>query len=339
MAFCLDPRYQHLDYQTTPSPRKFYLNILFHCFYKCFFIAPYMRVPSQFLFLLASALSAAVAVASPFPIGESRRDLFIADTVIKVHVYKPANYRGGPLLVSFHGLSRDVARYLAAAKPIADRGAMLLVAPLFDRARFPYWRYQGLGITRQSRRMTAGPIPVEPPETWTSVLITRVIEEIRRAEGNPALNYYLMGHSAGGQVANRIAAFAARDATRIRILVANPGSYVQPTRAARFPYGFGALPDPLSDDAMLQRYLAQPMTILTGTADALDENLDRRPAAMAEGANRYERARNVFNTARALARERRWKFNWHLIEVPGVGHDVEAMYRSPQAGLALFGTP
>jgi len=298
-----------------------------------------MQPLGQFFCLVLFALSVTAALASPLPTGESQRDLVINGVVIEVHVYKPANYHGGPLLVSFHGLSRDITRYLAAAKPIADRHGMLLVLPLFDRARFPYWRYQGLGITRQSRRVTAGPIPVEPPETWTSVLITRVIEEIRRAEGKPALHYYLMGHSAGGQLANRIAAFAARDATRIRILVANPGSYVQPTRAARFPYGFGALPDPLSDDAMLQRYLAQPMTILTGTADALDENLDRRPAAMAEGANRHERARNVFNTARALARERRWKFNWHLIEVPGVGHDVEAVYKSPQASLALFGTP
>ena len=298
-----------------------------------------MRSLGQFLSIMVIGLPAISGLASPLPVGQSQRDLVVADMVIPLHIYKPANYRGGPLLVSFHGLSRDIARYLAAAKPIADRGAMLLVVPLFDRARFPYWRYQGLGLTRQSRRVTAGPIPVEPPGTWTSVLIARVIEEIRRAEGNPALHYYLMGHSAGGQLANRIAAFAAHDATRIRILVANPGSYVQPTRAARFPYGFGALPDPLSDDAMLQRYLAQPMTILTGTADTLDENLDKRPAAMAQGANRYERARNVFHTARDLAHQRGWKFNWHLIEVPGVGHDVEAMYKSPQAGLALFGTP
>ncbi|MDH3437884.1 MAG: hypothetical protein OEN48_12955 [Betaproteobacteria bacterium] len=28
---------------------------------------------------------------------------------------------------------------------------------------------------------------------------------------------------------------------------------------------------------------------------------------------------------------------WRLVEVPGVGHDVEAMHKSPQADLALFG--
>lgn len=287
-----------------------------------------------FLCPLIFTLSCTAAAASPLPAGESRRDLVIADMVMEIHSYKPAGYHGGPLLVSFHGLSRDIPRYRAAAKPIADRRGMLLVIPLFDRARFPYWRYQGLGITRQNRRVTTGPILVEPPETWTSGLITRVIEEIREAEGNPDLDYYVMGHSAGGQIANRIAAFAAHSARQI--VVANPSSHVQPTRAARFPYGFGALPVQLSDDAMLQRYLAQPMTIPAGTADILDKNLDVRPAAMAQGATRHERARNVFNMGQTVARERGWKFNWRLVEVPDVGHDVEAMYHSPQVDFALF---
>jgi poly(3-hydroxybutyrate) depolymerase len=294
-----------------------------------------MRRVNHLICRAALALWSAACIAAPIPIGESQRDVTVADAVIEVHAYKPQTYRGGPLLVTFHGLSRHTERYLAAAKPIADRHAMLLVSPLLDRERFPYWRYQGLGITRQSRRVTSGPIPVEPAEAWTSRLVVQLIDEVRRAEGNPTLDYYLLGHSAGGQMANQMAAFAVHDAKRV--VVANPSSYVQPTRAARFPYGFGALPDPMSTDAMLQRYLAQPLTILAGTADILSKNLDVRPPAMAQGATRYERARNVFDHARGVARERGWKFNWRLVEVPGIGHDVKGMYGSSQADLALFG--
>jgi poly(3-hydroxybutyrate) depolymerase len=286
-------------------------------------------------FLIAIA-AASAATASPLPLGESQRDIVIAGTVIVVHAYKPQGYRGGPLLVSFHGLSRNVERYLGAAKPVAERRGMLLVMPLFDRARFPYWRYQGLGITRQSRRVTSGPIPLEPPETWTSALVAGLIEEIRRLEGHPGLDYYFVGHSAGGQAANRMTALGTHAAKRI--VVANPSSYVAPTRAARFPYGFGALPQSLSSDDALRRYLAQPMTILAGTDDLLDRNLDVRPAAMAQGATRYERARNVFDMAQALARTRGWTFNWRLVEVQGVGHDVEAMYGGGHLDVALFGT-
>ena len=276
------------------------------------------------------------ALASPFPAGESERNVVVAGTVVEVHAYKPAGYRGGPLLVSFHGLSRNVERYLAATKPVAERHGMLLVVPLFDRARFPYWRYQGLGITRQSRRITTGPIPVEPPEAWTSVLILGLIDEIRRLEDNPGLDYYLIGHSAGGQVANRFAAFGMHAAKRV--VAANPSSYLAPTRSARFPYGFGALPQSLSNDELLRRYLAQPMTILAGTDDVLDRDLDVRPLAMEQGATRYERARNVFDMAQAAARARGWTFNWRLVEVPGVGHDVEAMYGGKPLDAALFGT-
>jgi len=119
--------------------------------------------------------------------------------------------------------------------------------------------------------------------------------------------------------------------------VANPSSYVQPTLTARFPYGFDALPQSLSNDDVLRRYLAQPMTILVGTDDVLNKSLDMRPAAMAQGATRYERARNVFDMAQALARARGWTFNWRLIEVQGAGHDVQAMYGGNEIDIALFG--
>lgn len=294
-----------------------------------------MRPLGQFPILLAIALPVFTGLAAPLPTGESRHDLIVADIVIEVHSYKPATYRSGPLLVSFHGLSRNIERYLSAAKPFADRHGMLLVMPLFDRARFPYWRHQGLGITRQSRLVTSGPIPVEPPETWTSTLITGLIEEIRGLEGNPALEYYFIGHSAGAQVANRMTAFGAHAARRI--VVANPSSYVAPTRAARFPYGFGALPQSLSNDDTIRRYLAQPMMILAGTDDVQDRNVDMRPPAMAQGATRYERAQNVFDVARDLARTRGWTFNWRLVEVQDVGHDVESMYGGNHLDVALFG--
>ena len=301
-----------------------------------FFEGFFTRRSGWLVGLLTAAAAATAAVAAPLPTGESERDVTVAGAVIQIHSYKPEGYRGGPVLVSFHGLSRNIARYLGAAKPIADRRGLLLVVPLFDRARFPYWRYQALGITRQSRRITSGPMPVEAPDTWTSTLITGLIEEIRRLEGDPGLDYYLIGHSAGGQVANRMAAFGVHAARRI--VVANPSSYLAPTSAARFPYGFGALPQSLSNDDALRRYLAQPMTILAGTDDVADDNLDVRPPAMAQGATRYERARNVFDMARNLARARGWTFNWRLVEVQGVGHDVEAMYAGDPLDIALFGT-
>ena len=42
---------------------------------------------------------------------------------------------------------------------------------------------------------------------------------------------------------------------------------------------------------------------------------------------------NVFNAAKTLAQARGWTFNWRLVELPGVGHNVRKS--APQASEAL----
>jgi hypothetical protein len=41
--------------------------------------------------------------------------------------------------------------------------------------------------------------------------------------------------------------------------------------------------------------------------------------------------------AEELAREKGWRFNWRLVEVPGVGHDGKAMFEHANVAEALFG--
>jgi poly(3-hydroxybutyrate) depolymerase len=293
------------------------------------------RALLQALCCICFAACALPAHSEALPAGTSQRIVDVGGTAIEVHFYKPAHYDKGPLLVSFHGLNRNMKTYREAARGIADHHGMLLVMPLFDRPRFPYWRYQALGITHTNRKITSGPIAIEPQAQWTGTLILKLIDQVRNDEGHPALDYYLIGHSAGGQVVNRFAALVPNSAKRM--VVANPSSYVRPSLQARFPYGFGGLPENMADEPAIRRYLAQPMTILLGTADVLTKNLDQLPLAMQQGATRYERGRNAFHAAQELARDKGWEFNWRLVEVPGVGHDAKGMYRSAQAEAALFG--
>lgn len=273
------------------------------------------------------------SLASPLPTGRSIQEITINGTTLSVHTYKPTRWNQGPLLISFHGLSRNMEAYMDAAQPLADQQGLLLVTPLFDRERFPYWRYQALGISRNNRRITEGAIPVEPENQWTSALVLGLIDHVRRIEMSPASPYYLMGHSAGGQIANRIAAFASHEARRI--VVTNPSSWVMPVTTARFPYGFGDLPAVLQSEARLKRYLASPLTVFLGTADLLDKDLDMNAPAMLQGRTRYERGRNAYTTAERIARERGWPFGWKLVEVEGIGHNAAGMYGGPQAVIAL----
>jgi pimeloyl-ACP methyl ester carboxylesterase len=150
------------------------------------------------------------------------------------------------------------------------------------------------------------------------------------------LPYYLIGHSAGGQFLVRMAAFLPGEAQRI--VAANPGSLLFPNRAHRFGYGFGSLPAELSDDSVIRRYLAAPLTLYLGTGDVLpSNNLDQSPDAMRQGPHRLARGRACFAAAEQLARERGWTFNWRKVETPDVGHAAAFMFAAKEVEDALFG--
>jgi pimeloyl-ACP methyl ester carboxylesterase len=284
-------------------------------------------------FVIAVALCwATFSAAQPFPEGKSLRSIDIAGESIDVHAYKPPGYKEGDILLVLHGLGANAPGYRDYAIPLANRFGFLVIAPLFDRERFPTWRYQTGGIVRNQR--TEDPFTVEPESLWMGNTFLAVIEAVRAAESRPALGYSMMGHSAGGQTLSRFAALMPHTARQL--VIANPSTYMWPSREERFPYGFSGLPPAMADDAALRRYLAQPVTLLLGTADLRrDDNLNVREGAERQGFTRYERGHNAYEAARRLATEKGWAFRWKMIEVPGVGHSARRMFGSPEAETAL----
>ena len=112
-----------------------------------------------------------------------------------------------------------------------------------------------------------------------------------------------------------------------RIVIANAGSYVFPSLAVDAPYGLGKVYSSTEGEAALRRYLERPLTIYLGKGDTRDDERNDYPEALAQGASRYQRGVNV--SARG------WKFNWRLVELPGVGHNARKMFSAPQAAEAL----
>jgi poly(3-hydroxybutyrate) depolymerase len=249
------------------------------------------------------------------------------DKAIEVFTYRPPSYDGGPLLVVMHGMDRNADEYRDRAVALADRFGALAVAPRFDHEQFPVEAYQRGGVTRDREP--------QPREEWTFQYIVEIVEEVRRREERPDMPYYLIGHSAGGQFLARLAAFLPGGAERI--VAGNPGSLIFPTRDIPFQYGFGNLPDELSDDEALRAYLAAPLTLYLGTADTGDENLDQSEFAKRQGPTRIARGRACYEMGEALARERGWTFGWRLVEAEGVGHSSAALFQHDLAEEALFG--
>ena len=272
---------------------------------------------------------AVLVEAAPLPVGPARSELPDPAEPIALFSYKPPTYRGGPLLVICHGVGRNAEDYRNFAITLAERFGALVVAPLFDKERFPLARYQRGGLVGADGK-------VQPAEKWTYAFIPRIVARVRDLEGKPDLPYYLIGHSAGGQFLVRLAAFLPGAAERI--IAANAGSHLFPAREADFGYGFGGLPTELSGDDVIRRYLAAPLTLYQGTGDTVaDSSMDSSPPAMRQGPNRLARGRAAFATAQALAKARGWEFNWRIVETEGIGHDAAFMFAAKAAGDAIFG--
>lgn len=223
-------------------------------------------------------------------------------------------------LFVFHGTDRNAQEYGDHTIPLAAKLSSDLVAPLFDKDRFPNWRYHRGGIQDANGNL-------QLRAEWTYTILEKLLAKTRG-------DNLLIGHSAGGQFLNRMCAFAGTSAKRV--IVANPGSVIFPRSDWNFPFGMGGLSPSLSSEEAIKSYLAQPMTFLLGTADNKpDDYFDTSKEAMRQGGGRLQRSSNCFNYGKNLARKYGWAFNWRLKTVPNVGHDHEKMFNSPEAIQAI----
>jgi dienelactone hydrolase len=279
-----------------------------------------------FVAALVPLLVISAAATAQIPSGSSEQSINVSGMSMDMFTYRPSRCSNPKLLVVLHGLNRNAKSYRNSARPIADRLCMLIVAPLFDRQRFPTERYQRGGMVEGGK--------VLPSNQWTGSLVLLVVDWVRREE-RAKLDYSLIGHSAGGQFLSRLAAFLPTDAKRI--VIANPSTHVMPNLQVRVPYGLaGVYPDGAGQQA-LRRYLETPITIYLGEDDddTEDGNLAVGKDAMAQGGTRYERGLNAFKSGRSAAASNGWKFNWRLVELPGVGHSARGMFGAAQALEAL----
>lgn len=281
--------------------------------------------------MLATLLFLAGSVLDPLAVGSSKVEFDIEGVKLDVYVHKPEGWDGERMLMVFHGVDRNADEYRDHAVGMGDRFDALVVAPKFDAERFPSRAYQRGGLLREDGSPA-------PRAEWTYSRLPEIASSLRVRTGKPEAKLYVIGHSAGGQFLVRCAAFA--DIGAERIVAANPGSVLLPTRDVAFGYGFGGLPTELADDERLRAYLAAPLTLFLGTGDDhADEYFDDSPAAMAQGSGRHQRGLALWWTAKNLAAARGWTFGWRLVEAVGVEHDHEKMFAHAQCAVALFGPP
>jgi hypothetical protein len=269
------------------------------------------------------ALVAAISVALPsraatIPEGTRQQIVDLGGVNFEVFTFRPKHCTPLAILLVFHGLHRGVMDNLDVLHKISNELCLVEAVPLFDEQRFPGWRYQKGGVVYHGK--------ILPAHQWTGNFALRLIDWIRQSQADPNLPYILIGHSAGGQFLSRFAAYMPGQA--LRVVMANPSTYVLPSLDTDPPFGFRGLYAPEQAEAVLRNYLAQPLTMILGKDDTGDEDRDDEPAAVAQGKNRYQRGMNTFRAALAEASRRGWPFQWQLIELPGVGHSTDEVFGS-----------
>jgi hypothetical protein len=268
------------------------------------------------------------------------------------------------LIVVVHGALRDSDRYFAHADDAAREAhaAALIVAPQFladvdvdvlgASPDTLYWGIEGW----KGGEPALGPARISSFRAMDCLLEQLTAAERRSADRKIVV--VIIGNSAGGQYVNRYAAVGRAPDTlamrgiQVRFVIANPSTYLyfdeyrpvtvpNDTGVNRWRYGFDEHPPYVKDTARqsLRRYLGRDVTIVLGAEDRDGGALllEVSAAAMAQGANRFERGIHYGKYIHRRAREERVPARHRVIELRGVGHAAGEVLADQQTREIMFG--
>lgn len=227
---------------------------------------------------------------------------------ITVWYYRLDNIkRNTPVVFLMHGSSRTGKEARDLGLLHAKKHNVILLAPEFSQQQYPDDTYAF------GNMIASGSKPL-PESMWAFTTIERVFDVPRKNLNLDIETYDIVGHSAGGQLVQRLVLFAPHSRFR-RAVASSPGRYAFPKFSENFPYGFkGTSLEP----AVLARVFSRDFVLVLGDHDTVDR--DREPQAMHQGANRFARGLRFFATATEEANRLKILLAWRLRILYGGDH-------------------
>jgi len=206
-----------------------------------------------------------------------------------------------------HGSSRTAQEARDFGAVYGKKHAFVLLAPEFSEKDYPGDAYAlGNMLGRDGKALTES--------VWAFATIERVFDRVRQALLLSTETYDILGHSAGGQLVQRLVLFAPQLRFR-RAVASSPGRYALPTKSESFPYGFKRAP---VDTSILAQAFSRDFVLVLGDKDTVDRV--RETEAMAQGANRFARGLHFFAMATEEANALQVPLAWRLRIVYGADH-------------------
>ena len=265
-------------------------------------------------------------------------------------------------LILVHGRLRNAQTYLQSGIDAAEHAGVsantLVIAPQFLNASdIKRNHLDGQVLRWNGNDWMAGEPSTGPGQISSYGALDQIIKHLGNRTLFPALKEIVVaGHSGGGQVVQRFALTGhdhptlKNEGIRLRYVVANPSSYAYFSRqrpvqfdTASCPgfndwkYGLQHLPayaKGQSAEQLEQAYVSRDITYLLGQQDT-DPNhpaLDKSCEAETQGAYRLMRGHNYFD----YLKHRHPQLSQTLVEVPGVGHNGDEIFTSPEGQKVLF---
>ncbi|PIB50793.1 hypothetical protein [Pseudomonas sp. 2995-1] len=265
-------------------------------------------------------------------------------------------------LILVHGRLRNAQTYLQSGIDAAEHAGVsantLVLAPQFLNASdIKRNHLDGQVLRWNGNDWMAGEPSIGPGQVSSYGALDQIIKHLGNRTLFPALKEIVVaGHSGGGQVVQRFALTGhdhptlKNEGIRLRYVVANPSSYAYFSRqrpvqfdTASCPgfndwkYGLQHLPayaKGQSVEQLEQAYVSRDITYLLGQQDT-DPNhpaLDKSCEAETQGAYRLMRGHNYFD----YLKHRHPQLSQTLVEVPGVGHNGDEIFTSPEGQKVLF---
>ncbi|MCU1759388.1 alpha/beta hydrolase [Pseudomonas sp. 14P_8.1_Bac3] len=276
----------------------------------------------------------------------------------------PAPAKIERVLIIIHGRLRNAETYRKSGERAAEQAGQstntLVIAPQFlnetDIALHPV---ADTVLRWQGNDWMAGGLSTAPFALSSYAALDQIIARLGDRRQFPDVKEVVIaGHSGGAQVVQRYALLnhdqpeLKAAGVHVRYVVANPSSYAyfderRPLAFShakcpdynRWKYGLTDLPayaDGQTPAQLEANYVQRDIVYLLGQED-IDPNhpaLDKSCEAEAQGAYRLARGRSYFEY---LKRRHPQGLSQQLVEVPGVGHNGDGMFTSPEGQKVLFG--
>lgn len=257
------------------------------------------------------------------------------------YVYVPTTAPEKPeILVLIHGTPPkgesaqvNAQAYIAAWSGFSEKHGYILIAPAFnqedfssERGDFALGGYRGLF----GRKINA--------DEW----VLRLVKAYQRKFSPANEQFYLYGHSAGGQFVGRF--LVVHPELVKKAVITSAATYPQPNLQVAWPFGMGELHTKIEWDAETtrqvdivpeqQKWLAAtqiPLTVIVGLNDTAELPPDLIPGQ--NGKNRYTIARNWIEAMSAFAETNGLKSRFKLEIIPGQGHTMNGLIPYSQEAL------